>query len=225
MVEAYGNAQCALEVIKAGLLPYGEALRLQESLCQRRNQDEIGDTLLILQHPPVITLGQSGGREDLLISEDGLVQSGVELFETNRGGRATFHGPGQLVAYPILKLPDLDLHAYLWKLEEVALRMLTGWGIEAQREARYPGVWIDQKKIAAIGVAVRDRVTLHGLAINVNTDLAFFKLITPCGIPDRQVTSMQAILGRELPMPKVEESFIRAFGAIFCCRLTPGPLS
>jgi len=210
--------------MKAGLLPYGEALQLQESLCRRRDQDDIGDTLLILQHPPVVTLGQGGGREDLLISEGSLLQSGVELFETNRGGRATFHGPGQLVAYPILKLADLDLHAYLWKLEEVVLRMLKGWGIEAQREARYPGVWIGQEKIAAIGVAVRDHVTMHGLAINVNTNLEFFKLITPCGIQGRQVTSMQAILGREVPMPEANESFIEAFGVIFANRRIDGTI-
>jgi lipoate-protein ligase B len=204
-----------VDVIKAGTLPYAEALDLQESLRLERSRDHIQDALLILEHTPVITLGQGGGYEDLHASEEGLRQVGIDLVQTNRGGRATFHGPGQLVAYPILKLKDLDLHAYLWKLEEVVIRVLQAWEIEGLREDRYPGVWIGKAKIAAVGVAVRDNVTMHGLALNVNTDLSFFNWITPCGIQDRGVTSMQSILGRLVPMTAVVDQFVEAFFTIF----------
>ena len=209
------RAPAAIRVLAAGAIPYTEAVEAQERLWDARRRGEIGDTLLLLQHPPVITLGQNGGLEDLRVSIESLQRMGVELHEANRGGRATFHGPGQLVAYPIVKLPDRDVHAYVWKLEETVLRLLSDWGIAAERVEPYPGVWIGVNKIASVGVAVRDDVTTHGLALNVNTDLAGFDLITPCGLPDRGVTSMQAVLGRALPMAEVAEGFVRSFKAVF----------
>lgn len=212
----------SLTVIDAGLLGYAPALALQQRLCRERQQDQIGDQLLLLEHPPVITLGQSGGLEDLRIAATALQQRGVELFETNRGGRATYHGPGQLVAYPIIKLPDNDLHAYLWKLEAVVLDLLAEWGIEAQREERYPGVWLGGDKIAAVGVAVVGDVTMHGLALNVHTDLAYFGLITPCGIRERGVTSMERRLGCPLPMQTVKDCFIRHFCSVFDLQVING---
>lgn len=202
-------------LIRAGLLPYDQALQLQECLWDARRRDECGDRLILLQHPPVITLGESGGLEDVRASHELLQRLNVELFQTNRGGRATYHGPGQLVAYPIMKLHDRDLHAYLWKLEEVALRLLAGWGIHARREERYPGVWIGKQKIAAVGVSVREDVTTHGLALNANTDLSYFDLITPCGIQGRGVTSMQAVLGRRIPTNDLEEGFVQIFSVVF----------
>lgn len=182
---------------------------------EARRRDEIGDTVLVLQHPPVITLGQSGGGEDLRLSPAALQRLGVGLYQTNRGGRATYHGPGQLVAYPIVKLFDHDLHAYLWSLEEMLVRLLAEWGIAAGRLERHPGVWVGRDKIAAVGVAVRDDVTTHGLALNVNTDLSYFNLIIPCGLRDHGVTSMRVVLGRAAPMAEVETSFVRALGMVF----------
>lgn len=214
-----------LTIIDAGLLDYASGLELQQRLSDQRRQDQVGDHLILLEHPPVITLGQSGGWEDLNVPAAALENRGVALFETNRGGRATFHGPGQLVAYPILKLPDEDLHAYLWKLEEVICRLLTHWGIAAQRVERYPGVWVGSDKIAAVGVAVAGGVTTHGIALNVNTDLDYFKLITPCGIKGRGVTSMQVQLGRPLPLAEVKDSFIQFFSEVFNLKVIHGSLS
>jgi len=218
-------------VIDAGLLDYPAALALQQRLCRARQQEQIGDQLLLLEHPPVITLGLSGGLEDVRVTEGTLQQRGVALIETSRGGRATFHGPGQLVAYPILRLPGSDLHAYLWKLEEVLLRLLAHWAIPAYREERYPGAWVDgesgacPEKIAAIGVAVADGVTMHGVALNVSTDLAFFGLITPCGIRSRGVTSMERRLGTPPPMALVKDAFVKHFSAVFNLQVINGSIS
>ncbi len=212
-------------MIDAGLLDYAPALALQQRLRRARQQDQVGDQLILLEHAPVVTLGQSGGLEDLRVEAAALPAHGVALFETSRGGRATFHGPGQLVAYPIIRLPDCDLHAYLWKLEEIALRLLAQWGIPAQREERYPGVWVGEDKIAAVGVAVSGEVTMHGLALNVAPDLAFFDLITPCGIRGRGVTSMQRHLGSPPSMPAVKAAFIRHFCDVFNVQVICGSLS
>ncbi|MFQ6058966.1 MAG: lipoyl synthase, partial [Anaerolineae bacterium] len=135
--------------------------------------------------------------------------------QTERGGRATYHGPGQLVAYPILKLPDGDLHGYLWRLEQVAIHLLAAYGIRAQRLERHPGVWVNGDKIAAVGVAVRDGVTTHGLALNVDPPLEHFSLIVPCGLADKGITSMRRELGREVPFAAVEEGFVSAFARVF----------
>ncbi|MFM8322912.1 MAG: lipoyl(octanoyl) transferase LipB [Chloroflexota bacterium] len=216
--------ESSLVVIDAGWLGYAPALALQERLCRERRLDRIDDHLLLLEHLPVVTLGQSGGAEDLRVSQADLAARGVELFETNRGGRATFHGPGQLVAYPIMRLAELDLHAYLWKLEEALLRLLAEWNIPAGREERYPGVWIDREKIAAIGVAVVGDVTMHGLALNVTTDLASFELITPCGIRGRGVTSMERRLGQAPPMAAVKAALVRHFCQVFDLQVRYGSI-
>lgn len=214
-----------INFISAGLVPYGQALQWQERLWAARCCDEVGDTLLLLQHTPVITLGEEGGEEDLHLSPDQLQDLGFELHQTNRGGRATYHGPGQLVAYPIVRLSDGDLHAYLWKLEETVIGLLGDWGIEASRVLRYPGVWVGREKIAAVGVSVRSGVTMHGLALNVNTDLSHFGVITPCGIKRRGVTSMQALLDRSMPMAEVEDGFVRSFSTVFGREVRPAPSS
>jgi len=217
----------AIDLIRMGQVAYRQALRLMQRLANARRRDEIGDVLLLVEHPPVVTLGCGGGTEDLRIPSDGLQRLGIEVVQTERGGRATYHGPGQLVAYPILKLPDDDLHNYLWRLEQVALDLLEEWGIPAERVERHPGVWIGRDKIAAVGVAVQERVTTHGLALNVDPDLAHFRLIVPCGIADRGVTSMRAVLDRPVALDAVERGLVSAFGRVFgrpvTSRRTPGP--
>jgi len=204
-----------LTVIRLGLLAYGPALRLQERLAEARRQELIGDVLLLVQHSPVITFGRGGGAEDLRVTPEALRRSGIGLYQTERGGRATYHGPGQLVVYPILKLPDDDLHAYLWRLEQVILDVLADFGIAAGRVERHPGAWIGNDKIAAIGVAVRQGVTLHGLALNVDPPLEHFGLIIPCGIADKGVTSMRQVLGQPVDFEAVESAFVRAFASTF----------
>jgi lipoic acid synthetase len=179
------------------------------------------DAVLLVEHPPVITLGCAGGREDVCVSTDYLRQCGIEVVQTERGGRVTYHGPGQLVVYPILKLPHGDLYEYLWRLEEVVLEVLHEWGIAAGRIERHPGVWIGRDKIAAIGVAVQDGVTTHGLALNVDPDMEHFQLIVPCGLTSRGITSMQAVLGLPVAMEAVEHSLVAAFGRVFGFHVGP----
>ncbi|MBC8450125.1 MAG: lipoyl synthase [Chloroflexi bacterium] len=212
---------------RLGTVECEEARHLQEQLARERLHGAIGDVLLLLQHPAVITIGQAGGEEDILAPAALLRQAGIRVLSTDRGGRATYHGPGQLVAYPILKLPDSDLHGYVWRLEETAIRVLGSYGLAARRLDGHPGVWVDAsadsglggKKIAAIGIAVRDGITRHGLALNVAPQMAHFDLLIPCGVADRGVTSMERELGRPVDMAEVTERFARAFGEVFDCRV------
>jgi lipoate-protein ligase B len=213
-----------LHVVELGCLAYQPALALMEDLWAARCRGEAPDLLLLLEHLPVITLGMSGGREDLRLPPAELARRGVALAETNRGGRATFHGPGQLVAYPVIRLAELDLHGFLWRLEESVIRLLVDWGIPAGRDDDYPGVWTGGRKIAAVGLAVRQGVTTHGLALNVTIDLSQFGLIHPCGIIDRGVTSMQAELGWPVSLAAVRQDFIREFGRVFQREAAPGAL-
>ncbi len=210
-----------IQLVRLGRIPYRHALRLMQQLADARRRDEVGDTLLLGEHSPVITMGCAGGSEDLRTPADQLRQLGIEVVQTDRGGRMTYHGPGQLVVYPILKLPADDLHGYLWRLEEVALNVLAQWGIAGGRVERHPGVWIGQDKIAAVGVAVQDHVTTHGLALNVDPDLTHFQLIVPCGLADRGVTSMRAELNAPVALEAVEHSLVAAFGRVFARGVTP----
>ncbi len=205
----------ACAVLKLGLVRYHQALELQERLATERQRERMGDVLLLLQHPPVITLGRAGGEEDILMSPARLTEMGVEVHQTDRGGKATCHGPGQLVAYPIVKLPDDDVHAYVRRLEDTVIELLAGYGLAAGRIERYPGVWLGGNKIAALGIAVREGVTRHGLALNVDPDMSHFGLINPCGITNRGVTSLRAELGRAVALDEVEERFIESFGRVF----------
>ncbi len=214
-------------LVRMGRVAYRHALRLMQRVADARRRDEIGDTLLLVEHPPVVTLGSGGGAEDLRVPPPYLHRLGIESAETDRGGRVTYHGPGQLVAYPVLRLPDHDLHGYLRRLEQVVLEVLAGWGIGGRRIERHPGVWIGRDKIAAVGIAVRGGVTTHGVALNVDPNMTHFGLIVPCGLPDRGVTSLRAILGQAVPMEAVERSFVAAFSLVFGRevepRRTPGP--
>jgi lipoyl(octanoyl) transferase len=212
-----------LEVRRLGVVKYGDALDLQKRLVEERKAGRIPDQLLLLQHPPVITLGVRARdeRSHVLASPEVLARKGVELFETGRGGDVTFHGPGQLVGYPILDLrPDrLDVHRYVRDLEEVMIGMAAAFGVTASRQPGLTGAWVEQdsgpEKLAAIGVRIARWITSHGFAFNVTTDLDQFNLIVPCGISDKGVTSLQKLLGRTVPMDEVEESAITAMSAVF----------
>jgi lipoate-protein ligase B len=177
-----------------GLQPYAEVLELQRDMARARISGELSqDLLLLVEHPPVVTLGRSAKEQHLVVPRRLLAQRGVELFEVERGGDVTFHGPGQLVGYPIMDLRrhKQDLHWYLRQLEEALIRALGHYGIAAERNAPYTGVWTSGRKIASIGVHARDWVTWHGFALNVTTDLSYFDLIVPCGIQSVTMTSVK----------------------------------
>lgn len=206
-----------VEVRRLGRMPYREAWALQRELVAARAAGEIPDTLLLLGHPPVITIGRGGASEHLVASADQLAARGVELVETDRGGDVTFHGPGQIVGYPIVELTarGRDLHRYMRDLEEVVIGALAEFGIEAGRIEGLTGVWVGEAKVAAIGIRVSRWISHHGFALNVDTDLSFFDLIVPCGIVDKRVTSMRRLLGRPVERPAVEDALERAFRAVF----------
>ena len=208
-----------MDVKRLGRIGYEEALQLQAELVAQRKSGRIPDQLLLLEHPPVITLGVKT-RNDLshvLQTPEALASMGVGLFETGRGGDVTYHGPGQLVGYPIFDLkPDrCDVHQYVRDLEEALIRAVAHFGIEAGRVPGLTGIWVGDEKLAAIGVRISRWVTSHGFALNVNTDLSHFGLIVPCGITDKGVTSLQRLLGRVVPMAEVEQVVVLAFEAVF----------
>jgi lipoyl(octanoyl) transferase len=209
----------ALTVRRLGVVTYAEGLELQRQLVASRIADEIGDTLLLLQHPHVLTLGVKAGvsRQHVLATPARLRELGVELHETGRGGDVTYHGPGQIVGYPVISLkPDrCDVHRYVRDLEEVMIRVTGSYGFEARRIDGLTGAWVVAEKIGAIGVRIQRWVTSHGFAFNVNTNLDFFKLIVPCGITDRGVTSLQKLTGREIPIPEAEDRLAEHFTAVF----------
>jgi len=206
-----------LHVRRLGRVRYADALDLQARLVRERRAGAIPDTLLLLEHDPVFTLGRNARRENLLLSAEALRERGFDVFETGRGGDVTYHGPGQVVGYPILDLsPDRqDVHRYVRDLEEVMIRTCADYGVEAGRVAGLTGVWVGADKIGAIGVRISRWVTSHGFAFNVSTDLAAFDLIVPCGIRGRGVTSLALRLGREVPLAEVEDRLTTHFAALF----------
>ena len=219
----------ALLTVSLGRMAYGEALELQRSVARSRIAGEIAeDVLLLVEHPPVVTLGRTAKERNLVAPPDFLRTRGVDVFEVERGGDVTFHGPGQLVGYPIidLKRHRLDLHWYLRQVEEALIRALAVYDIPAERHSGYTGVWTRGRKIASIGVHARDWVTWHGFALNVVTDLSFFDLIVPCGIDGVVMTSMARETGRaDLSLDEVEEPVARAFGEVFTLVSSPVPAS
>jgi lipoyl(octanoyl) transferase len=213
-----------------GLIGYRQAWDYQESLLRQgttaKTEGRAGETvhrLLFCTHPPVFTLGKSGHPENLLVGQDTLREKAIEFFHTNRGGDITFHGPGQIVGYPIIDLEKLfrDIGRYLRSLEEVIILTLAEYGIEAGRSPGETGVWIDPavpgkaRKICAMGVRCSRWITMHGFALNVNTDLAYFGYIVPCGIADKQVTSMERELGTQVAEEQVKEKLKKHFGDVF----------
>jgi lipoyl(octanoyl) transferase len=207
------------QVRRLGVVSYSDALELQRELVESRRADRVADQLLLLEHPPVITLGvkSRNDRSHVLAPADVLEREGVELFETGRGGDVTFHGPGQLVGYPILDLnPDRrDVHRYVRDLEDVLMRTAAAFGIDAVREPGLTGVWVGTSKLAAIGVRISRWITSHGFALNVSTDLSHFELILPCGIAGRGVTSLERLLGRTVAMAEVQDAAVAAFAEVF----------
>jgi lipoyl(octanoyl) transferase len=208
-----------------GLTSYVEALAVQQQLVAARKAGGAPDTLLLLEHPPVITLGRAANRAHVLADEEARRSRGVELFETGRGGDVTYHGPGQLVGYPIISLaPDrCDVRRYVRDLEEVLIRAAADFGVEAGRIAGLTGVWVGGEKLAAIGVRISRWVTMHGFAFNVTTDLSHFEMIVPCGIADHGVTSLEKILGRRIALNEVAASVARHFGEVFERRMLDRP--
>lgn len=215
-----------ISIVQLGTVDYATGLRLQQQLVALRKEEKIGDVLLLLEHSPVITLGRNAKAANVIASRELLAQRGVELFECDRGGDVTFHGPGQIVGYPIFDLrgyasPDgkrktLGVVEFVRRLEDVLIRTCADFAIPAKRVAGLTGAWTEREaKIAAIGVHVSRFVTSHGFALNVNADLSYFNLIVPCGITSKPVTSMQKELGRELDLNAVAESISRNFGVVF----------
>lgn len=203
-----------LLVVDAGRVDYEVAWAWQRDLAARRLDDEVGDIVLLVEHPPTYTLGKRADRDNLLLDEVGLVDAGIEVFDIDRGGDVTYHGPGQLVGYPVIRLAGPRVVDYVRALEEVNLRMLAGHGIAARRIDGLTGVWTNAGKVTAIGVRVTaGRITQHGWATNVATDLAGFGGIVPCGIDDRPVTSMQA-LGVDAEMATVADDTVTAIAHV-----------
>jgi lipoyl(octanoyl) transferase len=237
-------------LLDLGAMSYAAAWKLQLELRQSRVDGRIPDTLILVEHPHVITLGKSGRIENLRVSEAELKRRGVELFRVERGGDITYHGPGQLVGYPIFLLKDAlaGVRRFVDRVEESLIHALSVWGIQAAKSpvpqsldlpatadrrspiaSRIPtsgftGIWVGSDKIAALGIAVKQRVTFHGFALNVNTDLSRFQLINPCGIVDKGVTSIAQLLGRPLPMSAVKHQVCAAFEEVFGIEVRPTSL-
>jgi len=212
-----------LQVRRLGTVGYPEALAMQRALVEERRADRVPDLLILLQHPAVITLGVKGdgGRSNVMATPERLSELGIAVEETGRGGDVTYHGPGQIVGYPIIDLrPDRqDVHRYVRDLEEVMIRTCTDYGLEAGRIAGLTGTWLRldgaPEKIGAIGVRISRWITSHGFAFNVSTRLDHFQLIVPCGISDRGVTSLEKATGRSIGVEEVEDRITRHFGQVF----------
>jgi lipoyl(octanoyl) transferase len=202
---------------KLGTIGYDEAHALQKKLQNKRIAGEISDTVLMLEHDPVITLGRSASEQHVLAPRETLRAQGVSVREVGRGGDVTYHGPGQLVAYPIIDLnPNRrDVRKYVWSLEEAMIRVCSNFGLTASRVEGLNGAWVGGRKIGAVGVRISRWVTMHGLALNVNTDLSHFDLIVPCGIQGKQVTSISLELGRKVAVEQVLEPLARHLAALY----------
>jgi lipoyl(octanoyl) transferase len=214
----------ACRVFRLGMIDYEDALRLQNRLAEARGGEKIGDILLLLQHPPVITMGKSGKVQNVLAPQ-AIQEKGIKVIFTDRGGDVTYHGPGQMVIYPILnlRLHGLSVPGYVWKLEETVIRLLDRFGVKARRIEKLRGVWVENEKVAALGVHLSRWISKHGLALNVNTNLDPFDLINPCGTGKR-ATSMARILGRELPMEEIETLIVQCFADVFGFAISQEPM-
>ena len=221
LLAAHGGV---LTVDHLGTVPYRPTWELQDELADQRRGRRIGDRLLLLEHFPVYTIGRGGDDANLLASPERLREIGAELIRIDRGGDITFHGPGQIVAYPIVELRDpLDLRRYVRVLEEAVIATAARFGVVTDRLPGHPGIWVDgERKLAAIGVRVKRGVTTHGLALNVNTDLRWFDEMIPCGIPDKGITSLVRELGGDVRMDEVEDELARNLAGNLGLRLAEG---
>jgi lipoate-protein ligase B len=204
-------------IIDLGLIDYQKAWDLQHVLWSKRVEGELPDLLLFLEHPHVITLGRRGNRSHLLASQEVLEAMRIPIFHVERGGDVTYHGPGQMVVYPIFDLKEYGyrLIRYIGQLEEVILRILKDFGIEGRRDPLNRGVWVDGEKIASVGVAIKRWISFHGFSLNYETDLKYFELINPCGLEEKKMTSMAKILGREISREDLVERIDFHFKQIF----------
>jgi lipoate-protein ligase B len=201
-----------------GIVPYERALKMQQALMQARAEGRIGDVLLLLQHPPVFTVGRFRGEEDIAVPPEMLARGGIAVFHTNRGGGITYHGPGQLVGYPVLNLKEngLVVREYIQKLEATIIKLLLALGIQGHRVVEYPGVWVGEKKICSIGIHVSHHITTHGFALNVSNDLRYFKRVRPCGLSGEVMTSVWELLGHRVGMKTVIGKLLPSFSETFC---------
>jgi lipoate-protein ligase B len=203
-----------IECTDVGYMHYAQALEWQKSLVEQRRKGEIEDRLILLEHPPVFTFGRRDASKDLLVSEAWLRKNGMEVYKTDRGGLVTYHGPGQAVGYLIFKLKD-SIPLLVWKIEEALLRLLGHFQLECERDPEHPGIWIENRKIAAVGLHISKGITMHGFALNVTCDLRPFSYINPCGIKDREVTSMEKELGWRPSMRDVKHTLLEKFADVF----------
>jgi len=211
------NLSAALNVIDLGQKDYREIWDIQKIIHQKRVEKEIADTLLFVEHNPVITMGKSGKQNNLLIPFKLLEKKGIAYYQIERGGDVTYHGPGQVVGYPIVNIKDglIGIRPFIEKLEDVIIATLAEFDIKGKRKEKMIGVWTETGKICSIGVAVKRWVSFHGFALNVNTELKHFDLIVPCGLKNVTMTSMQKILSKEISLDRVKESIIKNFGVLF----------
>lgn len=202
-----------ISFVDLGLLDYKTTLEKQKEFWQKRINDEISDTLILVEHQPVFTIGKHGKIENLLIPKLLLQQKNIPIYHIERGGDITFHGPGQLVGYPIFKFnqPIIGIKTFIIKIEQIICNTLKYFSINAIKRNSYIGVWVDNKKIASIGIAVKNRVTFHGFALNVSTDLSYFDWINPCGMKNIQMTSMEKILNKKVMMESVKNAIKKEF--------------
>jgi len=200
-----------------GFIDYKEAWDLQRELFNKRYKNELTDVLLLLEHPHTYTLGKSAVKSNLIGTKDFLEENNISVYDIDRGGDITYHGPGQIVGYPIISLENWkkDTHKYLRAIEEVIIRTCSEFGLDASRNEKYTGVWVDDKKIAAIGIKVSRWITMHGFAFNVNTDLKYFGGIVPCGIRDKEVTSLGNELNREMHLETIKNLLVKHFKDVF----------
>lgn len=216
--------QKVLLIYDLPVVEFEEALQLQKRLVQARIAGKIPDVLLLLEHPPVLTIGRFGTIKDIIAPMETLAQEGISISHTDRGGGVTYHGPEQLVGYPILSLKELGLSVsqYVWNLEAAIIKLLLDLGIYAQRVPKYPGVWVGEEKVCAIGLHITHYVSRHGFALNVNTDLRCFNYINPCGITNRAVTSVSKLLGYKITVDEIKQPLVQAFSQVFKFRPKQG---
>ena len=211
-------------IYQFGLVNFYDACRIQHRLQQKRLNGKISDVLLIMEHPPTFSIGKSGSFDNLLISKDRLNQEKIALFSTQRGGDVTYHGPGQIIVYPIISLKPRgkNIHRYVHELEEVLIRTLKDFYIDAGRDESHPGAWVRKEEIAAIGLRIRKWITMHGFALNVCPNLKHFSFINPCGFSDRKATSMLKLLGHKVSMKEVISRLIANFSDVFNAQTKAG---
>jgi lipoate-protein ligase B len=218
------NQERRWHIAELGTQPYRPVLDLQHRLVDERHRGTLeADTVLLLEHEPVFTLGHNGGRENLTVSEEVLKQKGIEVVETERGGNITYHGPGQIIAYPIIRMNDsrLGIPGYVEGLEEVMIRTASDWGIAAERNTLNHGVWVGRRKLGSVGIAIRRGVAFHGIALNVNLSLEPFSWINPCGLSGVAMTSLKEEEVRNLDIDLVRDGIVRHMATVFGVETVP----